>query len=453
VVLKIHVIRQGGHHYYVEDLVPGRAEGSRVAGEVPGVWAGSGIPSLGLCGPVDPFPFGEVLEGRDPRSGRPLRVVQGDRSVAGYDLTFCAPKSVSLLHLLAPREIAAAAGAGHQAAVADALDYLGRDGIGVRRRRHGAVAFLPTTGPVAGQFLHRTSRALDPHLHTHAVVANVAQGVDGVWSTVDSRRLHAHLGAAQALYHARLRFELGDRMGAAFELRPSGLGDVVGVGIGLRRLFSQRAASMDEFLHRRGKRGERVGPWSAAFHTDRPEKDRTVTVEQLIGEWRRRAADLGHDLGDLTLAVGVHRHDPDPRIDRVALRRQLVELTRGERTLARPQLIGVVAASAPAGAPALAIESAADRLLGMSGGPRPDRGRRPGPVGGEQAWSAGRSRWDPADVVRVLDGHRFEPSTEELAGRSDGRLVGRRVGVPVPKAGDRRIEVPELGRPGLGIGR
>ena len=126
----------------------------------------------------------------------------------------------------------------------------------------GAMAaggLLSTTGPVAGQFLHRTSRALDPHLHTHVVVANVAQGVDGVWSSVDSRRLHAHLGAAQALYHARLRFELGDRMGAAWGVRPSGMGDVIGVDPGLCRLFSTRAASMDEYDHRHGSRPGRAG--------------------------------------------------------------------------------------------------------------------------------------------------------------------------------------------------
>ena len=139
------------------------------------MWWGGGAASLGLTGPVTPASFAGVLEGRDPDSARALRATRGDRSVAGYDLTFCAPKSVSLLHLLAPREIAEAASTGHHRAVADALDYLGREGVGVRRSREGHVAFLPTTGPVAGGFLHRTSRALDPHLHTHVVVANVAK--------------------------------------------------------------------------------------------------------------------------------------------------------------------------------------------------------------------------------------------------------------------------------------
>ncbi len=176
--------------------------------------------------------------------------------MSGYDLTFGAPKSVSLLHLLAPREIADQAGAAHRAAVDEALGYLERAALGVRRSgRHGTTR-LPATGMVAGTFLHRTSRALDPHLHTHAVVANVAEGVDGRWSAVDSRRVFGHARAAEALYHARLRLESGERLGAAFETAPSGLGDVVGVDRALRRLFSQRAAAMDEYRY--GRTGARL---------------------------------------------------------------------------------------------------------------------------------------------------------------------------------------------------
>ena len=133
-VLKIHVVHEGGHHYYVDDLVPGRAEGTLVAGEEPGVWSGSAPPTLGLVGQVEAEPFAEVMEGRDPGSGRPLRARAGARSVAAYDLSFCAPKSVSILHLLAPRELAAEAGAGHRAAVADAAGYLERSALAVRRR-------------------------------------------------------------------------------------------------------------------------------------------------------------------------------------------------------------------------------------------------------------------------------------------------------------------------------
>jgi conjugative relaxase-like TrwC/TraI family protein len=408
VVLRIHVVRQGGHHYYVQDLIPGRAEGSLVAGEEPGRWLGTGSSALGLSGPVGSSDFAEVLEGRHPWSGRALRRHQGERSTAGYDLTFSAPKSVSLLHLLAPREMAGAAGAGHHAAVADALDYLGREGVGVRRSRRGQVAFLSSTGPVAGGFVHRTSRALDPHLHTHVVVANVAEGVDGVWSGVDSRRLHTHLGAAQSLYHARLRFELGDRMGAAWDIHSSGLGDVIGVEGGLRRLFSRRSASMDEFLHRRP--GPGPGPGRvAAFHADRPDKDRTVTVESLTAEWRQRASDFGFDLGDLTRAVGPHRRDPVPAVDPADLRRKLEALAREHRSVARRDLVAAVASSSPSGAVGANVEAVATRMWEWCGAAEGRAGTDRGPLG------SGGARWD-ADrvdqVVRLVGCDRLERSSE-----------------------------------------
>lgn len=471
-VLTIHVVRQGGHHYYVHDLVPGRAEDSRVAGEEPGRWTGSGAADLGLEGPVDSSRFARVLEGRDPTSGRALRESRGERSSEGFDLTFGAPKSVSLLHLLAPGEIAAAAGTGHQVAVADALDYLGRSGVGVRRRHRGQVAYLSSTGPVAGYFLHRTSRALDPHLHSHVVVANIAQGVDGTWSSLDSRRLHAHLPAAQAVYHARLRFELGDRMGAAWELRPSGLGDVVGVEGSLRRLFSQRSASMDEYRFRRSGQAQVADPsrWAdrspAAFFVDRPDKDRTVTVDQLSDEWRQRAADLGFDLGDLTRAVGVHRRDPLPVVDPDRLRHQLVALTHQHRSVGHREVVAAVGAATPGGAVGRDLEAVATRLVEMcpSSDPRWEHPAR-GPGGGD----LGR-RSDPASLVRMMDGEgrdlllrAVDVTVPLTAGVAAGRSAGLHrtardrsdpeLDLTGPSVRERRVEGPDGGSRALGMER
>jgi conjugative relaxase-like TrwC/TraI family protein len=464
VVLTIHVVRQGGHHYYVHDMVPGRAEDSPVAGEEPGRWTGSGATALGLSGPVDAPCFAAVLEGRDPTSGRALRVARGDRSSAGFDLAFCAPKSVSLLHLLAPAEMARAAGTGHHAAVADALDYLGRSGVGVRRRRHGEVAFLSSTGPVAGEFLHRTSRALDPHLHTHVVLANVAQGVDGVWSSVDSRRLHAHLPAAQAVYHARLRFELGDRMGAAWEVRPSGMGDVIGVDGGLRRLFSQRTASMDEFRSRRpgaGSESRTAGAGAgvsgarrdhrslAAYFADRPEKDCSVTVDRLMDEWRQRAADLGYDLGDLTRAVGVHRRDPEPVVDPDRLRHRLVELTRDHRSVGHRDVVAAVGAATPGGAVGRDLESVATRLIERC------EPLDPSSPGLGLVERSARGLWDPTALVRAVDGlaggvpvgmvHRSSPAPSART-RTDHERAGLSLR-------DRRVDGPDVVSRSLGVER
>jgi len=438
----MHVVREGGHGYYVDDLVPGRAEGTLVAGEARGTWSGSGAASLGLEGAVEAGAFAALLGGCDPASARALRTRRGDRNVAGYDLTFCAPKSVSLLHLLAPREIAGEVGAAHGAAVAEALGYLERVAIGVRRARGGQVTLLPSTGAAAGEFVHRTSRALDPHLHTHLVVANVAQGVDGMWSAVDSRRVHAHLRAGQGIYHARLRFEITDRLGAGWEVHRSGLGDVVGVDGRLRHLFSQRAADMDEYVHRRTAPARR-GPWGrAAFHATRPDKDRDRTVDALRSEWKQRATEFGFDLGDLTRVVGLEtRAAPGPVIDRARVSVRLDELSTTRRSLAQRDLVAVVSAASLRGATARMIESAATAMAEASGPPASGRDRLGSTGRSERRRAGDRSfepRWDAAAIARAVERH-----PEALSGASFDRAgVPTGVGPAGPGRGTlaRRIE-------------
>jgi conjugative relaxase-like TrwC/TraI family protein len=402
-VLRIHVVRQGGHLYYVNHLVPGRAEGTLVAGEEPGVWSGPGAKALGLAGTVAAPAFGEVLNGREPRSGAPLRVSAGERSVAGYDLTFCAPKSVSLLHLLAPGEMAGEVGAGHHAAVVEAADYLQRAALGVRRTRGGCTSHLPSVGMVAGRFLHRTSRTLDPHLHTHLVVANVTQGVDGLWSAVDARRMFAHARATQSIYHARLRMELSDRLGVSWLVSPTGLGEVVGVDTTLRRLFSQRSADIEEYSIRRS------GPAPAtrtrgAFHATRPDKDRNRTVDSLKTEWKQRARDFGYHLGDLTCVVGPKREMGSiPEIDGDRVRDGLGRLALRNRAVAVRDVVAVIAAASTGGARTEFVEAVAARMVEAAGPPQ----TRTRPTDRAAALHAVRGgldaepRWAASDVALV----------------------------------------------------
>ena len=87
----------------------------------------------------------------------------------------------------------------------------------------------------------------------------------------------------------------------------------------------------------------RRGSHAAAFHADRPEKDRTVTVEALMAEWRQRAVDLGFDLGDLTRSVGPHARPDDVGVDRGRLRGHLLALTGGHRVIGRRHLVAALA--------------------------------------------------------------------------------------------------------------
>ena len=407
-MLRVQVVRSAGVPYYVRDLVPGRAEGTRVAGESPGEWTGGGSAVLGLRGSVAPDEFAELFAGRDPLGDRPLRMPGGERAVAEVDLLFCAPKSVSLLHLLGNRELSEATGAAHAAAVADARGSLERSGLGVRRTRGGVTRHLATTGAVAAGFVHRTSRALYPHLHTHLVAANVAQGVDGVWSAIDTRRLFAHRRALGAAYDASLRRELTERLGVAWQQGPTGRWDVAGIDPVLTRLFSQRAASIDEQLSGVADVARTPGRRRAAFHVERPGKDTDSTVEGLRTAWRRRAADLDLDTADLVRVVGLGRVAPaGPTVHRDELSARLVRLAGRQPTLGRADLVAAVGDAAPTGLRSAELDATVDRLLGTV----PSTGSGPG-----------AGRWATVDVVRVLDS-----SPASLTAGGD-RAVGRTAG-------------------------
>jgi conjugative relaxase-like TrwC/TraI family protein len=417
----MRVVRGPAVDYYIRDLVPGRAEETLVAGESPGRWTGRGSSSLGLEGRVEAEGFTEVLAGRDPVDGSGLRTSRGDRPVSGFDLTFCAPKSVSVLHLLAPSELGAAVGSAHQEAVADAVGYLERHGHGVRRVRSGDVHHLGTTGVVAAGFVHRTSRALDPHLHTHLVAANVAQGVDGIWSSLDSRRLFLHRRATEAVYGASLRHHLTGTAGVSWCRGPSGRWEVDGVDPVLCRLFSQRAAAIDEHAHRAGRRAS-PGLRRVAFFTDRPDKGRGGTVDGLRATWRRRVADLGLDTGDLVRVVGRARVSPervaiDPKALDVGLRHLAATRTR----VSARDVVAVAADAATCGLPA----GAAERVAAVLGGAQSQGAARTGEhraVTWEPSAVVARVRADPELVTRAVDGRAPAPTGLD---RSDDRSSGR----------------------------
>ena len=430
-MLRLHVVRGQGVGYYVRDLVPGRAEETRVAGESPGRWAGRGSGDLGLAGPVDARGITEVLAGHDPASGQALRQAHTGRPVSGFDLTFCAPKSVSVLHLLAPAELGAAVGGAHREAVADAVAYVERHGHGVRRNRSGQVHHLGTTGVVAAAFDHRTSRTLDPHLHTHLVVANVALGVDGRWSSLDSRRLFLHRRATGAVYDASLRHHLTAAAGVAWRRSPTGGWEVDGVDPVLCRLLSQRSASIDEHAHVAGGRRS-AGRRRVAFFADRPDKVPGRTVDGLQAGWRRRLADVGIDPGELIGVVGRVRLSPEaPSVDAEALRSGLEWLGAHRSRLTPRDLVAVVADAAPGGLSGSAAVRGADALFVELSDPGPGR-----PTGR-------RAAWVPARVAGLVE------DAPDLVGRA---LEERSLRRP-PRDVGREADVGRRGPDGMGLVR
>jgi conjugative relaxase-like TrwC/TraI family protein len=311
---------------------------------------GGGSAGLGLVGPVRSDQLVAVLAGCRPGSERPLTDRTGVRTVA-YDLTFTAPKSVSLLGALGEPPHRSAVARAHRAAVGSALDYVAARGAAARRSEGGERHLVATDGLVAAAFEHRLSRAEEPHCHTHVVVANVAHGDDGRWSALDGRGLYAHARAAGALYRAELRHRLTEELGVRWRRAPGGY-ELEGVDSVLLGDFSGRRAEIAQALGTGpvGRRARHV-----AWATTRQEKGRTDPAD-VEDRWHRRLEGLG--LGPTVAPVRTPPARPHLDEGRFA-----AELARAGPAPTRRDAVAAWADALVAGAPAVQVTQAVARWL------------------------------------------------------------------------------------------
>ena len=154
-------------------------------GEPPGKWIGRGALSLMLSTYIDTVDYRRIFNGFDP-DGEKLCENAGNNHRAGWDLTFSAPKSVSILWARADEEIRKAIQAAQQTAVEQALTFI-EEHAAYTRRGKGGKTLERTTGLIAATFEHSTSRAQDAQLHTHCLIANLSERHDGTWGTLESK--------------------------------------------------------------------------------------------------------------------------------------------------------------------------------------------------------------------------------------------------------------------------
>ena len=240
-------------------------------GTPPGRWFGSGVPALGIPGTrvvegqaVTEEQLRRLLgEGRDPLTGAPLGRAHRDfttdangarrRAVAGYDHTFSLPKSLSALWAVADAGTQALIATAHHETIRDMLAIIERDVAATRtgsKGPDGAVAQVPVRGVVATAFDHYDSRASDPHLHTHVVIANRVQGPDGRWRALDGRPIHAAVVALSETYTGMLMDRVHRELGVVWERRDRGerrapAREIKGVPEKLIAEFSSRSHDID----------------------------------------------------------------------------------------------------------------------------------------------------------------------------------------------------------------
>ncbi len=293
-----------GAHYYEADGYYAKDSPEHLAASA---WAGRGAAELGLQGPVDPDTFKAVLEGAVPDgSGKRLgrRIGDGEiRHRPGRDLTFSAPKSVSLAALVGGDARIVEA---HDRAVGRALGWFEKNAAETRAQYRSTGRMVRTGGQkaVIATFRHETSRNLDPALHTHSVIANMLLGPDGKWRTMANESLYASKMLLGALYRNELAGELG-RLGYGIErTHADGRFEIAGVSRHIIDAYSTRRAEIEAAMEGRGlgSTAENQHHARRAALMKRAAK-RDVDRAELRETWEKQAAALGFDARALVAAA------------------------------------------------------------------------------------------------------------------------------------------------------
>ncbi|MBV8833558.1 MAG: relaxase domain-containing protein [Acidobacteriaceae bacterium] len=184
-------------------------------GTLRGEWHGKLADALNLKGEVTAEAFDRLAEGQHPETGEQLikhrdtiKTQAGEELAhrAGWDLTFNAPKTVSLTALIGEDERVREA---HRHAVRAALGAMQEY---VQARLGGNNPAETTSKWIAATFEHDTARPVNgypaPHLHTHVVVFNMTEDRFGQARSLQPYELFKVQSMSTAVYQNQLEYEL-----------------------------------------------------------------------------------------------------------------------------------------------------------------------------------------------------------------------------------------------------
>ncbi len=308
--------------------------------ESPGQWYGSGAKALGLVGEVGIEDMARALLGVDQANNKLVQNGGNPERRAGFDLTFSAPKSVSLVWGLADGELRQQIANAHQKAVQVALRKLESEYL-FSRRGHGGEE-LENARLVSATFDHWTSREQDPQCHTHSFVMNLAQRADGTFGTIQSSEFFQAKMALGALYRAEFASQLQticlqdankpltvERDGKSFRL--------AGMDPALEKALSKCRTKIEKSLDEKGMNGGKASEIAAL---DTRSAKESIATDVLRQSWKDQAAALGHtlesilqDLADAELEEPLQMPTPEAI---------LAELTERASTVSKSQLQAAV---------------------------------------------------------------------------------------------------------------
>jgi conjugative relaxase-like TrwC/TraI family protein len=303
----------------------------------------------------------------------------GQRGVHGFDLTFCAPKSVSLVRALRGDDVLSKAIAdAHAAALGEAMEYLAAHAgyTRVHNPRTGEKDLVRLPGLAVIAYQHETSRRGDPHLHTHVIVPNRQARADGDMVSIDGTSLYHEARAAGVIYQATLRRELHQSLG--LEWAPvdpaTGMAELAGVDRDTITAWSQRSTQLREWAAHHLQVTDQpltAAQLAAAQKATRPTKPEELAWAHLLEQWRADARGLHLDRAAFDAARAARRTAARTPFDAARILDAAEKIDKAAFT--RADLVEILGAQLPADTertPRELLESAVDEVAVRLTAPR-----------------------------------------------------------------------------------
>lgn len=217
----------------------------------------------------------------------------------------------------------------------------------------------------AAGFAHRSSRAGDPQMHTHVVVANLTPDYEGRWTSLYGARIYRWAKTLGYLYQAELRANLTRELDLTWTPVRNGLADIDGIPEHVRDGFSTRRTQIEQAMADYGSTSAAAA--QTATLTTRPAKDSVADLAILRQQWKQKAAELGLAPDFVSGLLGRFR---TPRLDLdVSVERLLGPdgLTHHASSFDRRDVLQALASAGPDGAPARQLRARADRVVADPG--------------------------------------------------------------------------------------
>lgn len=273
-------------------------------------WVGYGAEILGLEGQVSSCDYANIYQGKDKNNNFLRRQLSKRNFNPGRDLTFSAPKSVSLL-VLVGNEVGAIQA--HHQSVNKALEHVERNCIFTRTGK-GGINCKQTNNMIVAVFSHNSNRNLDPHLHSHCIVFNLTRGEDFKWRSMDNRQLYQQKMTIGVIYRHELGRQL-QTLGYELDWDRNGTFEISGYKHEHLKMFSTRRT---EIINAVGEDSNVVQKAIACTFTRNRKQYKTLAQSAALRQqWKDRARDINlvHPIGLPNNKMQVHIESNQKLID------------------------------------------------------------------------------------------------------------------------------------------